>query len=119
MYGVHLDAFTDHKSLQYVFTQKKLNIQQTRWLELLEYYNMSVLYHLNKDNIVADALSCLSMDSVSHTDKTKKNLVNDVHRLARLGVRLEDSPNGGFMVHHNSESSLVVKVKSKQHLINH
>ena len=33
-----------------------------------------------------------------------------------LGVRLEDSPNCGFMVHHNYEASLVVEVKSKQHL---
>ena len=42
--------------------------------------------------------------------------MKDVHRLVLLGVRLEDSPNGGFMVHHNSDSSLVVEVKSKQHL---
>ena len=33
--------------------------------------------------------------------------------LSRLGVRLEYSPKGGFMVCHNSESSLVVVVKSK------
>ena len=39
-----------------------------------------------------------------------------IHRLAILGVRLEDSPNGGFMVYHNLESSLVIEVKSKQHL---
>ena len=25
LYGVHVDVFTDHKSLQYVFTQKELN----------------------------------------------------------------------------------------------
>ena len=31
-------------------------------------------------------------------------------------MQLEDSPDGGFMVHHNSDSSLVVEVKSKQHL---
>ena len=31
-------------------------------------------------------------------------------------MRLESSPDGGAIVHHNSESSLVVKVKSKQHL---
>ena len=31
-------------------------------------------------------------------------------------MRLECSPNGGAIVHHNSESSLVVEVKSKQHL---
>ena len=53
----------------------------------------------------------MTMGSVSDVEEAKKDLVKDVHRLARLGVRLEDSPNGGFMVHHNSESSLVVKVK--------
>lgn len=36
--------------------------------------------------------------------------------LARLGVRFEDSPNADFMVHNNSESSLVFEVNSKQHL---
>ena len=47
------------------------------------------------------------MGSMSHIDEDTKDLVKDVHRLARLCVRLEDSPNGGFMVHHNFESSLV------------
>ena len=42
--------------------------------------------------------------------------MKDVCRLLRLGVRFEDSPNIGFMVHHHSKSSLVVEVKSKQHL---
>ena len=27
LYGVHVAVFTNHKSLQYVFTQKKLNLQ--------------------------------------------------------------------------------------------
>ena len=30
LYGVHVDVFTDHKSLQYVFTQKELNLCQRR-----------------------------------------------------------------------------------------
>ena len=43
--------------------------------------------------------------------------MKDVQRLARLGDKLEYSLNGSFMVHHNSESSLVVEgVKFKQHL---
>ena len=74
---------------------------------------MSVRYHPGKDNMVVNALSRLSKGSVSHIDEAKKDLVKDVHWLARLGVRLEDSLNGGFMVHHNSESSFVVEVKSK------
>ena len=58
--------FTDHKSFQYVFNQKDLNLRQRRWLELLKDYDMSVLYQPGTENVVADALSQLSMGSVSH-----------------------------------------------------
>ena len=73
---------------------------------------MSVLYHPDKANVVADALSCMTMGSVSHVEDGKKYLMKDVHMLARS----EDSTNGGFVVHPNSESSLVVEVESKKHL---
>ena len=115
MYNVHVDVLTDHKSLQYVLTQKELNLQQRRWLELLKDYDMIELYHPGKANMVADALSHMTMCSVSHIDEAKKNLVKEVHRLAWLGMRLENSLDGDFMVGNNSESSLVVEVKSKKH----
>ena len=113
---MYVDVFSDHKSLLYAFTQKELNLQQRRWLELLKDYDMSVLYHTGKTNMVTDALSRMTMVSVSHVEEEKKELVKEVHRLDPLGVRLEYSTNGGFMVHHNSNSSLVVKVKSKKNL---
>ena len=69
-----------------------------------------------KDNVITDALCFMTIGSVSHVVKPKKDLVKDVHRLTRLGVGLEDSLNGGFMVHHKSESSLLIEVKSKQYL---
>ena len=103
MYGAHVDVFTDHKSLQYLFTQKELNLRQIRWLELLKDYDISVISHRGKANVVADAISRMTMGSVSHVEEAKKDLVKDVHRLSRLGVRLVDFPNGSFMVHHNSE----------------
>ena len=56
------------------------------------------------------------MASVSLVEEAKRNLVKDVHRFAHLGVWIEDSPIGGLVVRHNSESSLVVEVKCKQHL---
>jgi len=77
---------------------------------------MSVLYHPGKANVVADALSRVSMVSVTHIEDKRKELVCDVHRLARLGVQLVDSPKGGLTVHRGSESSFVVDVKSKQDL---
>ena len=67
-----MDVFTDHKSQQYVFTQKKLNIQQKRWLELLKDYDVSVFYQPGKAKVVGDALSRMTMGSVSHLDKDKR-----------------------------------------------
>ena len=89
MHGVHVDVFTNHKSFQYVFSQKELNIRQRRWLEFLKDYDMSVHYHPGKANVVADALSRLSMGSVAHVEEERKELVKDVHRLTPLGVRLK------------------------------
>ena len=56
------------------------------------------------------------MGSVYHLEEAKEDSVKGVHRLGRLDVRLIDSPNSGFIVHHNSESSLFVKVKYNQHV---
>ena len=66
---------------------------------------MSVLYQPDKANVVADALRHMTIGSVCHEEEAKKDLVKDVHRLARFGLRFEYSPNGGFMVYHNFESS--------------
>ena len=79
LYGVHIDVFTVYKSLQYVFTQRELNLHQRRWLELLKDFYMSVHYNPCKENVVADSLSRLSMGSVSHIDDEKKDLVKEVH----------------------------------------
>ena len=52
--------------------------------------------------MVADALSRLLMGSVFHIEDGKKELVRDVHRLARMGVRLLDSTKGGVVVQNGS-----------------
>ena len=46
---------------------------------------MSVLYHPEKSNVVADDLSRMNMGSASHHDEAKKDIERDVHGLARLG----------------------------------
>ncbi|WMV13690.1 hypothetical protein MTR67_007075 [Solanum verrucosum] len=63
---IQQDVFTDHKRLQYVTTQKELNLRQRRWLDFLKDYDMGMYYHPGKANVVADALSRKSMGSVEH-----------------------------------------------------
>ena len=63
LYGVPCRIFTDHKSLQYLFTQKELNMRQRRWIELIKDYECTIEYHLGKANVVADALSRRPMSS--------------------------------------------------------
>ncbi|GKB31162.1 putative reverse transcriptase domain-containing protein [Tanacetum coccineum] len=57
LYGTKSVIHTDHKSLQYIFDQKELNMLQRQWIELLSDYEYEIKYHLGKANVVADALS--------------------------------------------------------------
>ncbi|GKD44430.1 putative reverse transcriptase domain-containing protein [Tanacetum coccineum] len=49
--------YTDHKSLQHIFSQKELNMRQRRWIELFSDYDYEIHYHPGKENMVDDALS--------------------------------------------------------------
>ncbi|XP_069146930.1 uncharacterized protein [Solanum lycopersicum] len=75
---------------------------------------MNVHYHPGKENAVAYALSRLYMGSVAHVEEERKELVKDVHKLDRLGVRLMSISDSGVTVQNGDESSLVVEVKEKQ-----
>ncbi|WMV45606.1 hypothetical protein MTR67_038991 [Solanum verrucosum] len=52
--------------------------------------------------------------AVAHIKDDKKELVRDVPRLARLGVRLVVSTKGGVMVYNGLESCFVSDLKDKQ-----
>ncbi|XP_075101689.1 uncharacterized protein LOC142177123 [Nicotiana tabacum] len=86
LYGVYADIFTDQKSLQYIFKQRELNLCQRRWLKLLKDYDIDILYHPGKANVVADALSRCSMGSLAHVEEDKRTMTKEVHQLASLGV---------------------------------
>ncbi|XP_075096565.1 uncharacterized protein LOC107786335 [Nicotiana tabacum] len=87
LYGVHVDIFTDHKSLQYIFKKRELNLRQRRWLELLKDYDVDILYYPGKANVVDDALSRHSMGSLAHVEADKRTMMKEVHRLENLGLK--------------------------------
>ncbi len=76
---------------------------------------MSVHYNPSKVNVVEASLSRLSMGSLVHVEKKRKELVKDVQRLAHLGVRLMSLSDNGVTVQNGAEYSLVVEVKEKQY----
>ena len=57
--------------------------------ELLKDYDYTILYHLGKANVVADALSRKLMGSLVHVALTKRPLVEEIHKLEAECVHFE------------------------------
>ena len=56
--------YIDHKSLKYLPSQRELNLRQHRWRELIKDYDCMIAYHPGKANVVADALSRKSVQTL-------------------------------------------------------
>ncbi|CAN4101437.1 unnamed protein product [Withania somnifera] len=90
LYGVKYEIFTDHRSLRYIMSRRELNSRRHRWIELPKDYDISILYHPGKANVVADALSrkSVGMGSLAALSIYERPLVVEVHSLANRLVRL-------------------------------
>ena len=93
LYGVKCEVYTDHRSLQYVFTQKDLNLRQRRWMELLKDYDMG---------------------SLAHLQASRRPLAREVQILANDLMRLEVNEKGGLLASVESRSSFLDQIKGKQ-----
>ncbi|XP_070049959.1 uncharacterized protein [Nicotiana tomentosiformis] len=78
-------------------------------------YDVDILYHPGKANIVVDALSRKSMCSLSHVEADKVKMTKDLCQLASLHVRLVDVEGGRILVQNTEKSSFVTEVKERQH----
>jgi hypothetical protein len=58
-FGMHIEIFTDHKTLLNFDTQKELSRQQARWMEFLSRYQYHFNYVSGSLNMAADTLSCI------------------------------------------------------------
>ncbi|KAJ9544996.1 hypothetical protein OSB04_024703 [Centaurea solstitialis] len=84
LYGTKCQLYTDHKSLKYLFDQQTLKMRQQRAMELIKDYDCEILYHPDKANVVADALSrktyagllCYVITHIS----VKPNLFDDIQK---------------------------------------
>ncbi|XP_070045186.1 uncharacterized protein [Nicotiana tomentosiformis] len=105
---VDLKKYEDGRVIAYASRQlkpheknylKELNLIQRRWLELFKDYDITIIYHPGKANVVADALSrkAESMGSLAFIPASDRPLVMEVQELANRLVRLDISKDG-FMV---------------------
>jgi len=78
LYGIQVQIFTNHKRLKYLMSQKELNMQQRRWVELIKDYDCVIDYHPGRANIVVDALS-----------RKRKTVMNDMELIEQERDHLE------------------------------
>ncbi|XP_070039839.1 uncharacterized protein [Nicotiana tomentosiformis] len=103
-----------HQLNKYIFKQKELNKRQRRWLELLKDYDCNILYHPGKANVVADALSRRSMESLTRLCVVECPIVKEAQQIASQGVRLDEKYDGRLIASMGAKSTLLEQVKAKQ-----
>ena len=67
-------VYTDHVILKYLLTKKHAKLTLSRWILLLQEFNMEIKDKKGVENLVVDHLSRMS------TTKTKELLINDFLR---------------------------------------
>ena len=82
---------------------------------MLKDYDVDILYHQGKANVVADALSRNSMGSLTDVQPEMRDMVWDIQRLSSLGVRLANSEDSGVSIREVADSSIIDEVKRHQY----
>ena len=97
LYGVHVNIYTDHKILQYIFKQKDIKSRQQRWLELLK-DNIDMLYHPRKTTVVVCALSHKIVASTFGQSVERQGITKDLCHLSSLEIHVHQSPEEEVIV---------------------
>ena len=84
-------------------------------MELLKDYDITILYHPGKANVVADALSrkAGSIRSLAHLQASRRPFAREVQILANDLMRLEVNEKGGFLACVEARYSFLDKIKGK------
>lgn len=78
-------------------------------------YNLNILYHSGKANIVVDALSVKSMGTLAYLQPYEIPMVKEIQRIASLGVRLDEAKNGELVGITQTHSNIMESIKSNQY----
>ncbi|XP_070025458.1 uncharacterized protein [Nicotiana sylvestris] len=100
-----------------MFKQTDLNLRRRRWLELLKDYDITILYHACKANVVTDALSRReeSLESLDYLPASERPMAMDIQALASQFVRLDLSEPSQVLACVVFWSSLIDRIKEREY----
>ena len=75
-----------------------------------ENYNCSILYHLGKANVVADALSKKSFKSLTNIQMERRPIVQDLQWVVNDGIQLQIAQPSIFLAHVKAKFPLVDQI---------
>jgi hypothetical protein len=88
------NVLTNHKSLKYFMTTKKLNRRQTRWKEFLAEFDFKIAYQSEKKNDKANSLiRRLENRSIDESDDRNKHMHQIVLSLNKIDFRVVQELN--------------------------
>ena len=97
---------TDNNALTYILTTLKLDATQHCWVESLAGFTFSIEYQKGRDNVVADALSCVA--SKLNTEAVKSILDGvTVGTVGRADVYNPAETKAGERIHKQVEETVV------------
>ena len=108
LYGKDFEVYSNHKSLQYIFTQWDLNMRQRIWMEFLEDYDFTLHYHPSKENVVVDALSRKSRGALASIASLEWRMLEIVGQF-RLHYREQAQGTLGSLVTTPSLLSIMIE----------
>ncbi|XP_070004036.1 uncharacterized protein [Nicotiana sylvestris] len=112
------DSFNYSPSIGIAYRfEKDLNLRQRRWLELLKDYDITILFHPGKANVLADALSyrAESWGILTYLLAVERPLALDVQALANQFVILDISEPSRALACVVSHSSLYDRIRDCQY----
>ncbi|XP_070032164.1 uncharacterized protein [Nicotiana tomentosiformis] len=92
-------------------------MKQQRWLELLKDYDITILNHPGKANVVADALSrkALGRGILAYILVGERPLASDVQALANQFMRLDVSEPSQALAYMVSQSYMYKHIRERQY----
>ncbi|KAK4389748.1 Retrovirus-related Pol polyprotein from transposon opus [Sesamum angolense] len=103
--------FTDRKSLIYILTRKELNLRQRTWIKLLKDYDCTINVHLGKANVVADALSRKSSNTLASLGSHNQTLLLEMRS---MNTKLEIDQAAGLFAALQLKPEFVNHIKETQ-----